>query len=303
MTQLNYYELEPEDNHFTDVVVDVTHRCNMKCKNCYIPNREIPDMDADLMIETIKKFPKRVTIRIIGAEPTMRKDLPELITRVLGTGHKVTLLTNGLRLSLEKYVKSLKDAGLKHLYMSLNGVDNDDWYEKIDEMRCSKKKIQAMVNANKYNLLRDVGCIIVNGVNEEAPVRMIEMFKRYDIKNVVVRFKTIGQLGRYMEGVHQMGMDSLIDIVCKQLNLKEDYVRWWQNNWIYPESRQEKDSFLFPLNPDQKLVYKGIWIKLVNWNTEGKSTVLENSTRRGRVTENFKVAPFFEHVTNNEGGY
>ena len=303
MTQLNYYELEPEDNHFTDVVIDVTHRCNMMCKNCYIPNREIPDMDADLMIETIKKFPKKVTVRIIGAEPTMRKDLPELITRVLDTGHKVTLLTNGLRLARENYVKSLKDAGLKHLYLSLNGVDNDDCYEKIDEMRCSKKKIQAMINANKYNLLRDVGCIIVNGVNEQAPAKMINMFKRHDIKNVVVRFKTIGQLGRYMEGVHQIGMDSLIDIVCKQLDLKEDYVRWWPNNWIYPESRQEKDSFLFPLNPDQKLVYKGIWIKLVNWNTEGKSTVLENSTRRGRVTENFKVAPFFEHVTNNEGGY
>ena len=33
----NYYELEPENNIFQDVVIDVTHRCNMNCKNCYIP--------------------------------------------------------------------------------------------------------------------------------------------------------------------------------------------------------------------------------------------------------------------------
>lgn len=300
---LNYYELDPENNHFTDVVVDVTHRCNMTCKNCYIPNREIPDMNADRMIEAISKFPRRVFIRIIGAEPTMRKDLPELITRIKKTGHRITLLTNGLRLSSERYVQTLKDAGLKHLYLSLNGVDNDDWYEQIDEMRCSTKKLQAMDNAHKHRLLRDVGCIIVNGINEEAPGRMIDMFKRHDIHNVTVRFKTIGQLGRYMKDSHQIGMDTLIDIVSSQLGVSTDYIRWWQDNWIYPESRQEKNSFLFPLDPSSKTVYRGIWIKLVNWSTEGKETVLPNSTRRGRLTENFKVAPFFEHVTNNEGQY
>ena len=81
-TTPNYYEIEPENNIFQDVVIDVTHRCNMSCKNCYIPNREIPDMDKDKMLEAIKKFPKRTMIRIIGAEPTMRRDLPELITDI-----------------------------------------------------------------------------------------------------------------------------------------------------------------------------------------------------------------------------
>ena len=39
MTNLpGYYELDPEDNHFTDVTADVTHQCNMTCQNCYIPN-------------------------------------------------------------------------------------------------------------------------------------------------------------------------------------------------------------------------------------------------------------------------
>ena len=63
-TTPNYYEIEPENNIFQDVVIDVTHRCNMSCKNCYIPNREIPDMDKDKMLEAIKKFPKRNEIPI-----------------------------------------------------------------------------------------------------------------------------------------------------------------------------------------------------------------------------------------------
>ena len=79
---MKYFELEPEKNTFSEVVADLTHRCNMKCKNCYIPNRDVPDMDVDKLIECISKFPKKITMRLIGAEPTMRRDLPEIIERV-----------------------------------------------------------------------------------------------------------------------------------------------------------------------------------------------------------------------------
>ena len=50
-----YYELEPEDNYFTDVTADVTHKCNMECSNCYVPNRDIPDMDIDKLIDVTKQ--------------------------------------------------------------------------------------------------------------------------------------------------------------------------------------------------------------------------------------------------------
>ena len=132
-----YYEQEPENNTFQDVIIDVTHRCNMTCKNCYIPNREIPDLDMDKMLDAISKFPQRTMIRIIGAEPTMRKDLPEMIQRIRKTGNRCTLLTNGLRLAKDNYVKKLKQHGLRHCYLSMNGADNDDYYEQIDEMRCA----------------------------------------------------------------------------------------------------------------------------------------------------------------------
>ena len=41
----------PEENPFNTVFVDLTHRCNMKCRNCYIPNRQVPDMDAAWLYE------------------------------------------------------------------------------------------------------------------------------------------------------------------------------------------------------------------------------------------------------------
>ena len=303
MKPINYYELKPEENHFDDVVIDVTHRCNMQCKNCYIPNREIPDMDADRMIEAISKFPKKTTIRIIGAEPTMRKDLPELITRIKQVPHRMALLTNGLRLARLNYVQTLKNAGLRNVYLSMNGVDNDDWYEEIDEVRCAEKKIQAMQNSAKLNILRDIGCIIVWGVNNDAPKRFLKLLRNNNIDNVSLRFKTIGQIGRHMDTKFQMGMDDLINLVSKQLGVSVDYIKSWQDKWTFPGGKKEDDTFYFPLSEKSTRVYKGIWIKLTNWNSDGKETVLSNSRRRGRLTEDFNVAPFFEHVTENEGGY
>ena len=303
MKPINYYELKPEENHFDDVVIDVTHRCNMQCKNCYIPNREIPDMDADRMIEAISKFPKKTTIRIIGAEPTMRKDLPELITRIKQVPHRMALLTNGLRLARLNYVQTLKNAGLRNVYLSMNGVDNDDWYEEIDELRCAEKKIQAMQNSAKLNILRDIGCIIVWGVNNDAPKRFLKLLRNNNIDNVSLRFKTIGQIGRHMDTKFQIGMDDLINLVSKQLSVSVDYIKSWQDKWTFPGGKKEDDTFYFPLSEKSTRVYKGIWIKLTNWNSDGKETVLSNSRRRGRLTEDFNVAPFFEHVTENEGGY
>tara|TARA_B100000123_G_C25715836_1_gene422112 strand:+ start:498 stop:1418 length:921 start_codon:yes stop_codon:yes gene_type:complete len=305
---LNYYELEPENNHFNDVCVDVTHRCNMKCKNCYVPNREIPDMDIDKLIDCLSKFPKRASIRIIGAEPTMRSDLPDIISRIKALGHRQILLTNGLRLARAGYVEKLKKAGLTHVYLSLNGADNDDWYETIDEMPCAVKKVKALQNLVKNKMIIQTGTIIVRDVNETAPKEMVRLFNQVGLKNVVMRIKNVGQIGRYMNGVEEnLKMDDLVDLVCSQLNLDKDYVNTWRDKPILDTLEPEPNSFMFPADPNsagKNLHRSGLWIKLANWDTENDSGIPSpNSLRRGRITENFKVAPFFEHVKLNEGGY
>ena len=127
--------LNPEENTFNLLMVDLTHRCNMECANCYLPNRNIPDMDVDKLYEFLKKLPSRVIVRLIGAEPTIRKDLPEIIKNVRECGHKVSLTTNGLRLSSKNYVNKIKEAGLRMVLISMNGADDPDVYAIIDNGR------------------------------------------------------------------------------------------------------------------------------------------------------------------------
>ena len=53
-----YQANEPENNPFNLLVADITHKCNMECANCYIPNRDIPDMDVEELYKFLKKLHK-----------------------------------------------------------------------------------------------------------------------------------------------------------------------------------------------------------------------------------------------------
>ena len=305
--QLNYYELEPEDNTFVDVAIDITHRCNMVCKNCYIPNRDIPDMDVDRMIDAISRFPKRTMIRIMGAEPTMRRDLTDIIVRIRAAGHRCTLLTNGLRLASRPFVRQLKQSKLSHIYLSLNGVDNDDWYEEIDELRCATKKIQALENIASEKFILDTGTILVKGINDDAPSRMMSLLQSKEINHAVCRFKNVGQVGRWQaETDENFTVDEMVDLISSQLQLSKDYIYSWQDKPMYGMADPEPGSFMFPIDPEsvnKPLHRSGIWIRIVDWDCTDKPTPFMRNKRRGRLTQDFKVAPFSEHVYLNEGGY
>ena len=53
---IKYKIYEPEDNPFDLLLADITHRCNMECANCYIPNRHIPDMDVEKLYEFLERL-------------------------------------------------------------------------------------------------------------------------------------------------------------------------------------------------------------------------------------------------------
>ena len=294
---LNYYEQEPEDNTFLDVVADITHRCNMTCSNCYIPNRDYPDMNLENFTNFLDRLKKRITIRIIGAEPTMNPHCEKFIAETNARGHKCVLLTNGLRVAHKPYLDKLKAAGLRFIYLSMNGVDNDDWYEAIDELRCAKKKLQAFENIANSRMTIDIGTIIAKGVNEEAPGRLLRLIDKHEVKNCVLRIKNIGAIGNYLKS-ENVTKAELVDSISDQMNISKDWIEEYTTSGINPLNN-EPNTLIFPMERTHKGL-RGRWIKVADWSGDIPDA---DSRRRGRITEDFKIAPFFEHVKANEGKY
>lgn len=308
---MNYFELQPEENTFSNIVVDLTHKCNMECANCYIPNRDVPDLDKEKLYDFLSRLPNRTYIRLIGAEPTMREDLPEIISEVKRLGHRPSLTTNGLKLANKPYLKKLKDAGLRLLLHSMNGADDDSVYKALDNGKWATVKVRALDNIFAERLPVNTGTIIAKGVNEFTLKRQIDLFSELAVKNrinfdttapynritPVLRMKSVGAIGRYMEGC-SYDMEELIDLCVDQLSIDRNEIYKTSAGVVKagPQSGEALSSYMFKYKTEAGNVF----VRLIDWQIDDEGVIDHDNPNRGRLTQNFTVAPFFEHVKLNE---
>ncbi len=311
---MNYYELKPEENTFSNIVVDLTHRCNMECANCYIPNRDVPDLDKSKLYEFLQKLPFRTYIRLIGAEPTMREDIFEIISKVKELGHRPSLTTNGLKLAQRSYVKKLKKAGLRLLLHSMNGADDDEYYKKLDNGKWATVKVRALENIFAERLPINTGTIIAKGVNEVTFARQPMFFglkaaeaginfdytPPYNRIKPVIRLKSVGAIGRYMKDA-AYSMEELINMAVVHLNVKREDIYQTSSGVVKagPTLGEPMSSWMFKY----KTIAGHVYVRLIDWQNNDDGVIDHDNPNRGRLTENFTVAPFFEHVKRNEFGY
>ena len=120
----------------------------------------------------------------------------------------------------------------------------------------------------------------------------------------MMRIKNVGQIGRYQKDADEnLKMDKLVKLCADQFNLSEDYI-WSHHGVPYYNTFWEPNTILFPLREGNKMYNRGRWVKITNWDTENDNGIPDpGSKRRGRITQDFKLAPFYEHVKANEGGY
>ena len=267
---------QPEDSPFTTLFADVTHRCNMACKNCYLPNRTPPDMSADWLRDILVRLPRRTRIRLVGGEPTVRKDLPDLIAMVRRLGHVPILLTNGLKLADRDYLRTLAQAGLRTCYLSFNGGLDDALYEAIDGMRCAEAKAAALDNLLAERRYVILGAILVRGVNESV-VEAIAQRVRGERYVREVHLRSVGAMGRYIQEERPYRFEEMLALARRSFG---DIVG----------DRSEATSTCMHARADRLLV------QITQWPDLG-------SLERGRISPDGTVQPMFEHLLANNGGY
>lgn len=81
----------------------VTRRCAFRCGHCFVELLAAPEGDAgeELSLEEIRtigrSLPRLGALAVTGGEPTIRADLPDLLSALLGPGkvERLLLMTNG----------------------------------------------------------------------------------------------------------------------------------------------------------------------------------------------------------------
>ncbi len=313
---ISHFTLAPENNSFATVHVDLTHRCNMECANCYVPNRNIPDMDSRRLFDVLAKLPKRTDIRLMGGEPTLRMDLPEIIREVVKHGHRPVLATNGLKLAHLDYCQTLKEAGLRYVLLSMNGADDDDVYRVIDSGKYAGLKVRALQNSLRVGFRLNTGTIIAKGVNEHSLKAQIDLVTRVATEvgvhfdrdkpwskvTPILRMRSVGAIGRYMED-RSCSYDELVRLLAKTLDCPVEHIL--QQSMTPGRVLLELDddggarSALVPAHTRAgKLL-----IRIVDWSIDEVGVPDAGNPHRGRLTKDFRIAPFFEDIKVNEFGY
>jgi len=283
-------EVTPEDSNYRIVYLDIVHRCNMECANCYLPNRDFADLETDRILDFISRFQKPTEFRFIGGEPTLHKDLVHIVKQVneMPIRHRTTVVTNGLRMASSKYVKQLKDAGLKTVYLSMTGFDDDEVYKITDNLACANKKMKALNNIIENKLRLALGCIVIKGLNEHIIDKIRDRLFSNDIRvGTSVEFRNVGQVGRYMRGKEtdeNYDYEDLKNLIFKKFDVKQ------------PELL-EFDGYSYYLQIGK------IRINITDWKTVNEGFSEQTNSIRGRLTPNWTVAPFLEHIKENDGGY
>jgi uncharacterized radical SAM superfamily Fe-S cluster-containing enzyme len=185
--------------------VDLTNRCNMHCPICfadtsseylYEPSyEEIVEMLVNLRNE--KPVPCKA-IQFSGGEPTVRKDLPEIIKKTRELGFmQIQIATNGLKLADSvEYCKKLRDAGLNTVYLQFDGI-TPDVYEKTRGFNAWPVKQKAIKNCEEVGATSI--CLVptlAKGVNDHQVGDIIKY--AFDHRKAIraVNFQPISFAGR-----------------------------------------------------------------------------------------------------------
>jgi len=135
------------------LLAELTHRCPLQCPYCSNPlemdraNTELSTADWQRVFTEAAGL-GILQLHLSGGEPTARNDLEQLVATAAQVGMYSNLITAGVLLTQDR-LKALADAGLDHLQLSLQDVDEAN-AEKISAYKgglAKKRDVCAWTNA------------------------------------------------------------------------------------------------------------------------------------------------------------
>ena len=154
-----------------DIAIILTYRCNSRCSMCNVwKNPSLPE--EEISLETLAKIPDHVgTINLTGGEPTLRRDLGEIVDLLYPRAQKFEISSNGLRPEkIEPIIKKYPDIKIR---FSLEGN------EKTNNMIRGEKngfrtKVDGLARLKKLGGT-DLGFATV--IQDDNAADLVELFR------------------------------------------------------------------------------------------------------------------------------
>jgi organic radical activating enzyme len=97
-------------NIYDGYLIDITNKCNIKCKYCYNKN-DGSQMDVESVLKDAAENRNLAPFIMMGGEPTLHEGLPEILSNLTKMA-ETFVITNGIRLCDESYLNEICASGL-----------------------------------------------------------------------------------------------------------------------------------------------------------------------------------------------
>lgn len=190
--------VDSQKRQFKKLRVSLLGNCNFACAYC-VPDgnskttSSIPGTPVSIFLENILRIHKILSlesVRLTGGEPTLYKDLPELIYHLKKNGiPKVTLTTNGSRLSALH--EKLKTAEIDSINVSLDSIENGI-FKKINRSSKTASVLEGIDLALQSNINIKINCTLMKDYNENQILPILDWAME---RNIPVRFLELMKMG------------------------------------------------------------------------------------------------------------
>jgi organic radical activating enzyme len=259
------------------VCLDITNRCNLNCPHCYqIPDSKSQDTSIDAIISQIKKWPSQRAVVLMGAEPTVRNDLPELIEEINKIALRpIMILTNGVNLSRIDYASQFTK--FDNVYFTF-GLNHPDYQGHVVRY----KQEDGLKNCKTLGLkIKNISYTIEGFYQLEYCLNEIQQFNKENQYCNMYRIRVGADIGRCPDQEKMF----ISELVKRSRNIAE------KNNWSFVSRSDLGIRAHYPVEINNVL------IKLIQWPDVGTLDLDEIQTESwADMLPNYPPSPLVHQV-------
>jgi radical SAM protein with 4Fe4S-binding SPASM domain len=192
--------LQFSDRNRPLVVWNVTNRCNLRCKHCYIEAEdrkyqdELSTEEAREMINDLAAM-KVPVLLFSGGEPLIRQDIYELGQMAAEKGLRPVISTNGTLID-DAVARKIKKAGFQYVGISIDGAPatHDEFRNHPGAFADALRGIRACLNNGVKTGIR----FTVNKYNQDDLPEIFEIIEREGIPRFCMYHLVYAGRGREM---------------------------------------------------------------------------------------------------------
>ena len=193
-----------------DLRISVTDRCNFRCGYCmpkaiFGAGYQFMKRDELLSFEELVRAAQLFTdlgvvkVRITGGEPLIRQKIEVLIAMLaqINSIRDISMTTNASLLTLDK-ARSLKEAGLNRITVSLDALDNDV-FKQMNDVDFPVAKVLAGIDCARQVGFKPikVNMVVRKDINEDQVLPMARYFRSPDYILRFIEYMDVGHSNQW----------------------------------------------------------------------------------------------------------